>query len=405
MTDLNLSTNLGGVSGSGYVAPPASSETTPTTAPSDDISTSEQIAVLMAMFSPSNPILVPPALVIDKVSSLENDAVNALLDKWIEDIRIAAKRAEDEALSPNSYRNRQNDAYKSDTERDTLVAMDLAVRVTPEYQDYRNGVNQKVTFLTDLANGMEGVRREGSGAGAVMVAMVLFTDATGGPVTINNIDNQTSPSKLSFQLMAEQAAMSVPNAQDVAAQMGYIGALFMLPAIMQAEMVCQADKGSKEPALKDWKFAQAYDGAIREKIKGKEIEAWIKGMVLGHLPRSDISPEHLIAMGKAILLSSALALYYRVETSHMTGQEFLDMLDGKVKFDRPDDPRYELIKMINSYLDQLPKSDRDNIKGALASYMETNPKLEEMIKPVPLFSGVLHRMEEGAHVESPEIAV
>lgn len=412
MTDLNLSTNLSGLSSPSQVSPQEAPSKTKETSKSDEMSSSAQVAALIQMYTASTPVLYPPeAQIIGRLSSVNHDIVDSMLDKWIEQIRELAKEAEKEALSPMSFRNTQSDAYKRETLRETLAETGKAVEATPEYHAYSDRFDNKKTVFVDLANGMEAARQSGSSALSLIVPMVLFSDSNGSPVTINNIDNMTNPSQLSFQLMTEQAVVSVANASDFAAQLGLIGAMFMVPAMYQAELISQGDKaGAKEPGPKDWKFAEAYDGQMREKVKGKEIDSWIRGMVLGHLPQSDVSPEHLIAMGKAILLCSALALYYRVETSHMTGEEFLAMLDGKTQFrdpvtkaDRPNDPRYKLIEMINEYLDQLPKTDKENIRNSLASYMGKNPALEDMIKPAKLFSGALARME--APAENHEIPV
>lgn len=410
-SDLNLSSQLGGVTSPTPTSSTESSAQTQETRQSDEISSSAQVAALIQMYTASTPVLYPPeAQIVGRLSSVRHDIIDNMLDKWIEQIRQLAKEAEEEALSPLSFRNTQEDAYKRDTLRSTLAETTRAVEATPEYQEHVVPHASKKTELVDLANGMEAARASGSNALTVLVPVVLFSDSNGNPITINNIDNMTNPSQLSFQLMTEQAVTSVANAADFAAQLGLIGALFMIPAMYQAELVAQADKGSKEPLPKDWKFAEAYDGQMREKVKGKEVDSWIRGMVLGHLPKSDVSPEQLIAMGKAILLCSALALYYRVESSRMTGKEFLDMLDGTMRFtdpvtkeDRPEDPRYELVAMINAYLDQIPSTDdRKNLKNALAEYMGKNPSLEDMIKPAKLFAGVLSRMGEPA--ESHEIA-
>lgn len=366
----------------------------------DEISVSDQVAALQGDYNSSSPKL-STAVFVSEISSLSHDIMTNMLTAWVDSIRKIADQIEEELKSPKyqAFREIQSPAYIAKTERTTTEGINKTVAETPEYQSYVASLQQRYMVFNDIANGAEnviqGVSNDPSDASKAALALitssiVLGADFIGSNITVPDLGTARMDIT-SFEKMTEQAVASVPNAADFSAQLGLIGALFLVPTIYQAEAITRGAE-EKGPPVRNWAFATVYDNLLRDRVKGHAIDDWIRGMVIGHLPKANISPDKLIAMGKAILLSSALALYYRVEAGKMTGQEFLDMLDGKVKFEKADDPRHGLIALINGYLDQLSPADRTSIRGALGKYMDSNPNIEHMLKSGRLFSGVFSQI-------------
>ncbi|MBA3957398.1 MAG: hypothetical protein H0X51_03240 [Parachlamydiaceae bacterium] len=403
MEPVNLEVGgAGGVGGSASVGGASSSSSSSSAPPTsqDEISAAEQVAALIVMqMSSSHPQLsddfeVSPMKKVDQ----KHEIIMGMLDNWLDNLREQDDRTK-EKIRSSSYQaelEAKSPSQIAKNEAKSTHEIERQAVTSPSYA----GVQQSHSMQTDVANGVQSFMQGIDGDAAAKARLpltatsfVIGADFIGNAITVAEVGKSPRMDASTYEKMTEQVAAMTPNAADFAAQLGLIGAMFMVQAGYQAQLVSGGDPKGKEPVVRDLTFIRNYAKTVKEVVGGREMDYWIRGMVMRQIPGSDAASEarkeQLVILGKVVLLASALAMYYKYETKKITGQEFLGMLDGVTKFEDPKDLRHSLISMINGFLGQLPAAERASLRNALSAYMDKNPDTESMLKPTRLFSGVM----------------
>jgi hypothetical protein len=234
-------------------------------------------------------------------------------------------------------------------------------------------------------------------------SIVIGATFIGEAFSAADFSRVTAIDATSFEKMTEQAAAAINPA--IQADVSLIAALFMTQLINQTTLDNIAG-GNKTQGDRNLKFAKKYIDNVLDLVAGKkvvvdgveirmggnqELDRWLRAMVINKIPGSDAMKEarkdELVAVVKIVLLASALAIYYKIETGKITGKEFGDMVSQELTFPEGD-PRIELIGYMRQYLAKLPVGESGKLMEALSDYMDQDPDVEGMLKPDRVFAGL-----------------
>lgn len=375
----------------------------------DKLAASEEVAALAGSNS-AVPILPKPTVeaLIMLVETSSNDIKNAILDGWLNNLAENKKRIEDDLkkaiIDPLSYYNNASPEYRIKMANSTAED----IRNSPDYNNYVTRLESAISTNNAIINGLTAAIQSEDpalkqGVGMAAAFYVVGVDSINSRLTVPELDASSMPGTVYENLVEKSAVGVIPDSSIVAAIGGLLGGLWMAPLLQLAELISK--NSGKDPIPKDLKFAMAYDTLIRNLVSTAQVDTWMRGMVLGHLPKLNLTPEQASAMAKTILLASALILYYRVKYQNMTGPEFRSMLEGTMDFSTITGnlkPEYteaghkaekELVNLIQQQLKLLTPEQAENLKTALANFADSNPSLDSLVKPRTMLSSVLSEME------------
>lgn len=168
-----------------------------------------------------------------------------------------------------------------------------------------------------------------------------------------------------------------------------------LVAISNAEAIGNMQKsGGQENASRE--AVLAFANNVIDKVKSNEVNYYLTALLVNNLEEGQLSPQdihHLTRVVKVAMLSVALAALYKFEAGEITGQEFRDLLDGKME------PRSEEERQLVSLLQQiygegLQESDGEyadqwrSVMDNLVEFIVSKPSVEDLINPTKVWSQV-----------------
>lgn len=356
---------------------PPSTTTTPTqTVTTDAIAPSEQAVVVTAM-DPSHPNLIQQWTSPD----VDSNAISSLLDGWIRQIHDQADRIYRELTTsaPSNPASAEHAKWLNNLKQ---AADDYASRV-------RSGDPDATAILPYMA-----------------ASFAIGTTFIQDIVTTADISHVTAIDATSMQKMAEQVTATV--LPELNPDISVIVALLSPIPIMKAILETVAEGGTKPQPERNLTFAKKQiendltflfgkTGPDGTRVGGnQELDRWIRAMVITKIPGSDSIKEarqnELVAIVKTVIMARSLGIFYKIETGKITGQEFIDLLNGKINLP-PNDPRIELIDFMQQYLgigDYMGRGKIPNESAALITalraYMNKNPSVESMLKIDSVFA-------------------
>lgn len=416
---------------------------------------SEAEAALLSLSS-SNPLLVPPSSNIadfndffssdgakltisgdaaTKVAMLaeqkNHEIISAILDGWLENIRKLAKEYEDKINSPQyqDWIKTQSPDYHAAIQRATAEETKVAVMSTPEYQSWvlsqinpaqiqvpQTALTRNETLSVGVVNGLDNYVKNTSPidattaltAGFVVASTIIGVGALAAPVT--DTINQNIPM---INPMHDQWAYISPLVpSNMAAELGLIGALFATGALYRAKLDNLAEAagtGTKPMKLDD---AKQYAEKIIATINSPGFKYFADGALINKMSGSEALTEarkaELLAIVKLVMLSSALALIYKVEAQKNSSQEFLSMIRGDPSLGdvifKAGDIRAKLVNEMRKNLASLQDpAERTRILEALGEYMGTDPSEEALSSLHSVFEGLLSTTPYGERVTKEHV--
>lgn len=323
-------------------------------------------------FLRSSPILTSALQTVDSSTFLkayhlaEAQIIVAILDKW----------SEQQALLAAQYRER--------VRREELYQTSPHTMLVQEYmQDVKNGKQELSQPVFSL------VAASVMGGAAVQIPVLI--DPITHTVIIDASKDSILPvgsnvftgfsERLGVPAVAAELAQIAANATFAAAYWAVPGTLSLIPG----EGIETTDVTSKAAI-------QSYAITIAQFTLQPEFEAFIKSRILKHVDIEKVPAERIesfIALTKIMLLSNALASLDKMSTGGIVirAQDFMDLINGKIKLD-DGDSRLALVKLINEQLGILSPTDKDSLKGLLATYFDTNPDLEVLTDPSKAFLAI-----------------
>ena len=333
----------------------------------DQLSKADQDLIIQYLLSSQFPVLTPPQAAYSsnnhqtaniegagalKMDQARHDIVTAMLDSWLESIQKTAE---------------QN---KRIAEKKVIEKLDLA------YQEFkRQGARESDGNFPLFVVGLIIV---GTG-----IHQSILPDPTLGTVQMNPVVSMYNH-------------VAIPVMGDMRAELGLIGAMFS--AGIKYFTVAQAAAEGSSEKLKDGAFAKGYAENIIGLISSNSFNQYLMAIVVRSIPKGQtLDPKRsseLVAMVKIILLSSALAMLYQVETGKMKGAEFAGMLSGTIVFPEAD-IRSRLIDLIRSHLKLMNPKDREKTLTALLEYFDGDPSIDSLADPSKVFAGLYEALPRG----------
>jgi hypothetical protein len=373
-------TDIGGsfsqIGGSSGVVPPSS--VTPTTtlkntgfSSQDSLSASELSASLALMWTMNaqTPVLSPPseshnisatsgvsASGILSMAGKFHEIVMNVLDSWNDSIKKQAEEARQSEKSPSRL-------AKLDTERRNRLGL---IQTVKNYADQLK-VDHNQAMLGSLTSAL------------VITGAFIGIAATNTVNVASTLLVAVTP-QINFAVdYSKQAVSGIGD--DFRAQLGLLGAWAMGTMMHYSTVDILADKINGKP-VDERVLADKYATKVLQLINSNQLNQFISGMLANKTddkgqPLTDERREQLSAILKLVLLSSALAAVYKSKTGKITAQEFLDLVNGKM---RPEDGvEKQLVSALADQMKLMLPDEKAKILNALSDYMDSDPKLKSFL--------------------------
>ena len=195
-------------------------------------------------------------------------------------------------------------------------------------------------------------------------------------------------------------------APNQAAELGYLGALFASAAAYTSLGQTLQTSNLNQPGVINLGFAQNYATNILKSLNSSDFNSFCMTL-LAHSMEGGETPTReqlnsLVTQVKVTLLSTSLALLYKMESSAgggqgggITGQEFLDLINGNVE--NVSNLDKQLASTIKALLDSMPLAEANALKATLVAWIDdTAQKNTQLLNVNPLISSMVSDL-------SPEI--
>jgi hypothetical protein len=344
----------------------------------DSLSASELAASLTLMWTMNaqTPVLSPPSEV-NKIQSTDgysgilsltgkfHEIAMNVLDSWNDSIKKQAEEAKQAEKSPSHL-------AKLDNERRNRLGLIQTVKTYADQLklDHNQAMLGSLTSALVITGAFVGV----AASSVVNVASTLLVAVT---------------PQINFAVdYSKQAVSGIGD--DFRAQLGLLGAWAMGTLIHYSTVETLADKIDGK-SVDEKVLADKYATKVLQLINSNQLNQFISGMLANRTddkgqPISEERREQLSAILKLVLLSSALAAVYKSKTGKITDQEFLDLATGKMK---PEDGvEQQLVSAIKEQLEAMLPDEKSKVLDALATYMDSDPKLKSFLDVGKTFDSV-----------------
>ncbi len=326
------------------------------------------------------------------------------LNAWGESLQKEAKEVRRE-LNSVQHQERQAESGKAGFEA-------YIQTLTPDQRDqaiHHSRLEKLANIDEGLAQGLgdyvNQIKTENSGdhnlafmLGTLSVGAPTRFDAVSGPQVVAGAQTLINPIGGVADHVLPQVMPSYSVEMGSLATMFGVGTVYFTMGQTVAGGVVPTD-----PSFTN-KFAQNYAQQVLKTINGSEFNTLALAMVTVSAakgePLSKKRQTELINAVKAVMLSSALILLYKTESS-FKGQgggisevEFADLVNGKMN--REDMASY-LGGKINALFGTMPKEEANVLFAGLQSYVATNPKTSSLVDLDAVFAGV------GKQIAAPEV--
>lgn len=340
-----------------------------------------------------------PELFLMALAEKYHESVKAILDnmsKTVEEekLRIKEKLKSDQY---NTWLQAQSSQYIEQMKIKTPDNIELAIVTSQPYQEFLNSLppTQRVEQIDNTNSykeisktelGLKTLDASGLSSFLTPASIVVGSTFTGQVFTASQAPNIIEPSQAAFQDMMHHVTATLPQETINLGALGLIGGMFT-SQLTYMSWAQTGNIGKSDEAAKGETFAKNY---------AKNTLILMTNPVFNEKLEKAFGKEGA-AMFKTIMLSMAAALVYKKEIGDwkVSAQEFKEgMLGGEMKFPKGD-IRHELIANIKQQLQILPPKVREQLIDAIAKYLEKDPKVEDMEKPMKAVRGVLAEVNKG----------
>lgn len=388
------------------------------------IKKSEQQTIEVALMA-AIPYIPPPKEIINEGDKESSSKINSVETKGVTLFSMGMQEVESKAII------RLLESWSEDLQKQAIDSTEAAKKKGQEQSYLKQEVidqaeaaesDQKSPFLTE--------QTEKPLSAAAMIALFGYCPADGAikpEEAENNSALITIPPAVaaaaivikgkragemlpSFDATAGTDMMGVPSEEnevgaiieispipsDMHADLSYLGAIFVTAAqyTSEAETVAKHQHYNK-PQVNQF-FAKRYGENLLNSVESNQFSSIVKGLLRlkseDGKPLSEGRQNELLSMLKITLLMTGLVLAYRVEIggnrSTMTLEELKALLQGKMTLPEGD-IKGKLVKAIRGLLYEkgsngspvIETKRAETLLAALFEYMESNPKMEELIEP------------------------
>lgn len=403
----------------------------------DTLSKSDMATLATMVFFANYPILPPPGSIngndsegISGISSakdfrmyvtLKMDEIKTqILDSWAKNLAEIQQQIRDELKSPRylAWQEQNSPAFVANVE------MQASVKALTNFQSYLNSLapndrieemdsNKQYMLRIGLINGLENYQQSvntGSASAAealpfVAAVMVIGSTFIGPLAAKPETAVAMSPEVQFMQSSINFFVPLIPG--DVRAELGLLGALFALGALNLAAASNLVAKAGGEKAG-DHELAINYAQNVINLMANGVLSSFAVGAMIdkmeGSNKMSDARKLELTSMIKIAIMANAVGALYKADTKWITGQEFLDLIDGKLHLTEKDangnvtkyllskdivEQLEQLLPLINKELTKITSgTERTKMRQALYEYMESNPDYKKMFSVNKSISGV-----------------
>lgn len=413
MSGPDIHNYTGGLHTSETYTPSPVDEETPHTTPSSSshsstLSISEQQAMEI-LINAAFPAPAPPnnntnvdstttaniSLVVFDAAKKLRQITKSMMDGWIESIRKEREYIEKKLNSPDyqAWKKAQSpDFFARIQAAGDPINQQIAVLQSPEYQAFLAQltpiVRSQQIEAGDSYKAIAGLERRADSVAGVLAFMAptaMMISAVPGGTLVSSVQmtQGIEPGGGVFRQLAQAVSVVIPDI-NVAA-LGLIGALFTvgLNNVTLADSVGKSLNTGKE--IVDLPFAKKYAKNLLDFFKIDGMDARFK----------EIFGEKGATVAKIAMLSMAMALIYSLETGwKVGGQEFRDMLAGKMNFP-PDDVRNDLSAALRQLLATLPPNEQKSLVDAMANYFTSKPNIQkELMDSVHFVKKALQKISD-----------
>jgi len=281
----------------------------------------------------------------------------------------------------------------------TSVTTAWVAQIQKEAKEYNREINDPVNLakkeddrasrlgLSDSVQGAVASMQQNHDVDTLsFVTSSLLVSATGVAVTVGVVDvASTSMVAVTPQInqvnsLWSQASAAIPN--SMRAELGMIGAWAMGAAFANTFVENVAKSSVKGGGAPDQKSAaKTYAEGVLQLAGSNQLNNAIMALLTAKTEKNQpLTPERKAQMAatvKVILLASALAATYKASTGWITGQEFRDLLSGKMTPKTPLET--QLVNALNTQLAQMDLAEKDKVVGSLSRWINTNPDMDELL--------------------------
>ena len=351
---------------------------------------------------------VNPELFLLETENKMAEICCSVLEAWGKEIAEENKRIKKEMASPE---------YKAWLERegkagyeawlDTLSPQQrLKVSNFPNY-DKMMGMNTDLTVM--LENYSENIRSNPTGneaqffTAAITLGIPLRFDYAVLPGTVGSEIGGITPARDNTSPFTLQGLTTTNTGASA-----WLGEVILQASSVSATFSVLSLAGRAPTKVIDHEFAKSFAATVAEKINGEGFQTLANALFVGQTENGQvIGPDRvkeLTRLFKAALLSSALALLYRTESSingqggGMTSIEFRDLIAGRINLEGANPQMIKLASDVRVLLGEVPAEDAELFAANFGNFIDTNPNIANWSR----FQNVIDMMQ--FHFDSPGVA-
>lgn len=349
------------------------------------------------------------------VADKHDEIMQGMLDGWLKNVREQSDRIAEELRSPAYLAKREAllQSITNDQQQKSVTATEFAITNSPMYVEWVAGLSaaqraqeinyqQNIALRVGLSEGIDNYSRkvaEGDEnaismwpimSAALGTAVVVGENAMGSAVTVADLAKTPVLSLTGVEQMLHHSAELNAISIDSQAAMALIASLYMPNIVYQTALGNLAPTGEKTAMNGD--AANRYAQRVIDLVTGSgftDLAMTVLSKVKGAEQMTPERIRELVSVVKAVLLSSALGLIYKVQAGKITGQEFADMINGRMTVD-PNKMEGKLVDLIRSCFQSLPVAEAGKLLQAISEYMDTDPAFKNIIDPGHVFEGLMN---------------
>lgn len=287
----------------------------------------------------------------------------------------------------------------------SVSVLDKWIETIHELQDQKQVVQALLETKKELQDQIKALQKEGDvknesidetgqseqkGKGMQLMAQSIFLVA--GIMTLGvqpGLPSLAAHPMQALTQMAEVIKGLVPTKLDTL--FSSLLSLFGSSHVTQSTLLNLKNVG-KSPQEYDQAFAKTYAKRTLSAIFNPRFEKAIETLFGKEVPKEVVAQK--IQLAKLALLAQTLGFSYVQETGGMTGQEFLDIIDGTLKLPK-EDYRQSLATVFRFYLNQLDPQNQLWLLEKLKNYFDASPELKRLSEPSRVFSGLFEKVSRG----------
>lgn len=343
------------------------------------LSKSEQEDVMRVLLANAYmPVLISPSWdagtkdvsinnVISSVEAKFAEIGSKMWDEYLKNLSVISEQIAERIKSPQ---------YRQQTE----AANPLSIK---------NTLNNNQTLIAGMTDYVSNHKNDQDAIPFMSMAFVVAAGIVGNFISVVNA---VSTPMVAATPIIDAASIATQVLPPAFADTSVMVINLLLPAMLYSTSfaVLKAVDGPKGEKEIDLAFARNYAKNILGKVGGNEINQFLAAMLVYKFEEgTPISKEQLdraVITTKLVMLSVAFALFYKVETGWLTGDEFAKFVkqnpykEGTVEF--------RLIETIKLYLKLIPPDDRATTLEEIMAYCDRNPNVDELLSPEKAFSKI-----------------